>query len=79
MAPRQPSLPPRHAAENLPTSSARVNLSTAAENLPTTAPRTNLPNSRRAPNNEMSLEVTQHNYFDDIGHRAPDRAITCHF
>src|SRR6218665_1509419 len=42
------------------------------------AEKTSLP-PRRAPNNEMSLEVTQHNYVDDIGHRAPGRAITCHF
>src|SRR6218665_384271 len=69
-APRgKPTTVPR---ENLPTSAAR-------RGKPTTAPRANLPNSRCAPNNEMSLQVTQHNYVDDIGHRAPDRAITCHF
>ena len=77
------SLPPRRAAENLPLCRWQTSLPPrrAAEKppLPPRRAAENLPNARRAPNNEMSLEVTQHNYVDDIGHRAPGRAITYHF
>src|SRR6218665_1977440 len=79
--------------ENLSTSAPRVNLSiTAARRrkppyLRGTTRKTSLPRRRGqtsltprcAPNNEMSLEVTQRKYVDDIGHRAPGRANTCHF
>src|SRR6218665_497880 len=61
----------------------------AAENLSTSAGHRGKPpylcrgqtslTPRRAPNNEMSLEVTQRKYVDDNGHRAPGRANTCHF
>src|SRR6218665_3910608 len=79
----QTSLPPRRAPENLPPCPRQTSLPPrrAAEKppLPPRRAAENHPNARRAPNNEMSLEVTQHNYVDDIGHRAPGRAITYHF
>src|SRR6218665_2749075 len=80
---KKTSLLPRRAAENLPLCRWQTSLPPrrTAEKppLPPRRAAENLPNARRAPNNEMSLEVTQHNYVDDIGHRAPGRAIACQF
>src|SRR6218665_3220733 len=80
----KPLNPPRRAAENLTTTAPRRGKPHYLRGTPrkTSLPRPRGQTSltpRRAPNNEMSLEVTQRNYVDDIGHRSSGRANTCHF
>ena len=80
---RKTSLAPRPRKTSLPSAERRgkplyLRGAPRKTSLPWRRGQTSL-TPRRAPNNEMSLEVTQRNYVDDNGHGTPGRANTCNF